>query len=111
MPIAAMRSSSFMRKPKKRWAGISTKAGSGLASIAMRSPLCWPTAFWCGWSCDTAAVTNIAVAPATCFPPRPDRQRQTLPAVHREVARWLRHQAVLWWVTTDRFIELCSRQF
>ena len=29
-------------------------------------------------------------------------------AVHREVARWLRHQAVLWWVTTDRFMELCA---
>jgi hypothetical protein len=28
--------------------------------------------------------------------------------VHREIARWLRHQAVLWWMTTDRFIELCS---
>jgi hypothetical protein len=31
--------------------------------------------------------------------------------VHREVARWLRHQAVLWWVTTNRFMELCSRRF
>ena len=31
-----------------------------------------------------------------------------VPAAHREVAQWLRHQAVLWWVTTDRFIELCS---
>jgi hypothetical protein len=27
--------------------------------------------------------------------------------VHREVALWLRHQAVQWWVTTDRFMELC----
>jgi hypothetical protein len=27
--------------------------------------------------------------------------------VHREVARWLRHQALLWWMTTDRFMELC----
>jgi SRSO17 transposase len=42
------------------------------------------------------------------FPPRPKPRRQTLPAVHREVARWLRHQVVLWWVTTDRFIQLCS---
>jgi hypothetical protein len=24
------------------------------------------------------------------FPPRPDRRRRTLPAVHREVAHWLR---------------------
>jgi hypothetical protein len=31
--------------------------------------------------------------------------------MHREVALWLRHQAVLWWVTTDRFIELCSQKF
>jgi SRSO17 transposase len=50
-------------------------------------------------------------APATLFPPRSDRRRRTLPAVHREVGQWLRHQAVLWWVTTDRFIELCSRRF
>jgi hypothetical protein len=42
------------------------------------------------------------------FSPRPTPRRKALPAVHREVARWLRHQAVLWWVTTDRFIELCS---
>ena len=51
------------------------------------------------------------VAPATLFPPRPTPRRSTLPAVHREVARWLRHQAVQWWVTTDRFMELCSRRF
>jgi hypothetical protein len=31
--------------------------------------------------------------------------------VHREVVQWLRHQAVRWWVTTDRFIGLCSRRF
>jgi hypothetical protein len=49
-------------------------------------------------------------APATRFPPRPDRHRRTLPAVHREVARWLRHQAVHWWVATDRFMELCSQR-
>jgi hypothetical protein len=30
--------------------------------------------------------------------------------VHREVARWLRHEAVLWWVTTTRFIELGSQR-
>jgi hypothetical protein len=35
-------------------------------------------------------------------------RRRTLPAVPREVAQWLRHEAVLWWVTTDQFIELCS---
>jgi hypothetical protein len=29
-------------------------------------------------------------------------------AVHREVARWLRQQAVLWWVTADWFMELCA---
>src|SRR2546429_544106 len=45
---------------------------------------------------------------ATLFPPRPDRWRRALPAVHREVARWLRHQAVLWWMSTERFMELCS---
>ena len=42
------------------------------------------------------------------FPPRPTYRWRTLPAVHREVARWLRHQAVRWWVTTDRLIALCS---
>jgi hypothetical protein len=26
----------------------------------------------------------------------PGRHRRTLPTVHREVARWLRHQALLW---------------
>jgi SRSO17 transposase len=46
--------------------------------------------------------------PRPLFPPRPKSRRKTLPAVHREVALLLRHQAVLWWVTTDRFMELCS---
>ena len=43
--------------------------------------------------------------PCGPFPPRRLHPRRSLPAVHREVARWLRHQAVLWWVTTDRFID------
>lgn len=54
------------------------------------------------------AVTRARVAHAPLFPPRPQYRRRTLPAVHREVAQWLRHQAVLWWVATDRFSELCS---
>jgi SRSO17 transposase len=45
------------------------------------------------------------------FSPRPDRRRCALPAIHRDVAQWRRHQAVPWWVTTERFIELCSRRF
>jgi hypothetical protein len=48
--------------------------------------------------------------PRDPFPPPQPRQRRSLPAVHREVARWLRHQAVLWWVTTDRFIERFSHR-
>jgi hypothetical protein len=36
IPIAGMRSSYSMAKLKERWAGINTKAGSGLASIAMQ---------------------------------------------------------------------------
>ena len=48
--------------------------------------------------------------PRDPFPPRPKPRRLTLPAMHREVARWLRHQAVLWWMTTDRFIEFCALQ-
>lgn len=48
------------------------------------------------------------VAHATLFPPLLDRWRRALPEVHREVANWLRHQAVLWWITTDRFMEMCS---
>src|SRR2546427_326124 len=39
---------------------------------------------------------------------RADRWRRALPAVHWEVARWLRHQAVLWWMSTERFMELYS---
>jgi hypothetical protein len=31
-------------------------------------------------------------------------------AVADRGARWLRHQAVLWWITTDRFIEICSQR-
>jgi SRSO17 transposase len=51
------------------------------------------------------------VRPRCLFSPRPNRWRTPLPAIHREVAGCLRHQAVQWWVTTDRFIELCSRRF
>jgi hypothetical protein len=38
------------------------------------------------------------------------RFRRALPAVHLEIVRWLRHQAVQWWVSTDRFIALCSQR-
>jgi hypothetical protein len=55
-----------------------------------------------------AARIRDGVAHAPRVPPRPDRWRRALPDVHREVAQWLRHQAVCWWVTTDRFMELCS---
>jgi hypothetical protein len=69
-----------------------------------------PIAFWSGWSGGNGAATRSRVAHATLFPPPQPRQRRSLPAVHREVARWLRHQAVLWWVTTDRFIEHFSHR-
>lgn len=49
--------------------------------------------------------------PRDPFSPSAGSPRHTLPAVHREVARWFRHQAAQWWVTTDRVIELCSRRF
>jgi SRSO17 transposase len=57
-----------------------------------------------------SAAPRGRVARATHFPPRREHRRRTLPAVHREVARWLRHEAVFWWVTTNRFIELCSQR-
>jgi hypothetical protein len=41
-------------------------------------------------------MVQLSIAPTTRFPPRLDRRRQTLPAIHRESARWLRHQAVQW---------------
>lgn len=100
-----------MKGPKGRWAGTTTKDGCGLASTDMRSRSGSPTAFWFGWSCASGADHAVEDAPAIRFPPRPDRQRHSLPAVHREVARWRRHQAVQWWVTTDRFIEFCSQRF
>jgi hypothetical protein len=34
--------------------------------------------------------------PRDPFSPRPDRRRWVLPSVHRKVARWLRHKAVVW---------------
>ena len=111
MPIGGMPSNSSMKRPKVRWAGIGIKGGCGRASTGIPSRSCWPTASWSGWSCANGTDRETEVAPATHFPPRPDRRRQTLPAIHREVARWLRHQAVQWWVTTDRFIEPCSRRF
>lgn len=46
--------------------------------------------------------------PRNPFSPTPGPRRKQLPGVHREVACWLRHQAVLWWVTTEQFIQLCS---
>src|SRR5687768_18553394 len=46
--------------------------------------------------------------PRDPFSPQPNWRRRTLPAVHREVARWLRHQAVVWGVTTEQFMQLCS---
>ena len=49
--------------------------------------------------------------PRDPFSPSARSTRCTLPAVHREVAGWLRHQALLWWMTTDRFMELCSLRF
>jgi hypothetical protein len=110
LPIDSMSSNSFMNR-KGRGAGLNVKGGCGRASTGMRSRSCWPTASWSGWSAANGADREAAVAPATRFPPRPDRWRQTLPAIHCEVARWLRPQAVQWWVTTNRCIELCSQRF
>jgi hypothetical protein len=67
--------------------------------------------WWPGFHRHAVSTITDGVAHATLFPPRPDRHRGTLPAVHREVALWLRHQALLWWMTTDRFMELCSLRF
>jgi hypothetical protein len=79
-----------------------------------RSGLSWqcgPTSsFWSRWRCASAVARPAKLAPAARFPPRPDPCRRSLPAVHREVARGRRHQAVQWWVTTDRFINLCSQR-
>jgi hypothetical protein len=111
MPIGGRPSHRAMQRPQGSWAGPRIKGGCGQASTGMGSRSCWPTASWSGWSCANGTVREAAVAPATRVPPRPDRRRQTLPAIPREVARWLRHQAVQWWVTTDRFIELCSPRF
>jgi hypothetical protein len=60
-----------------------------------------------GSSEKSEAIINGSVAPVPLFPPRPDRHRCSLPAIHQEMARWLRDQAVLSWVTPDRFIDLC----
>jgi DDE superfamily endonuclease len=111
MSIVARPSNSSTKRPQGRWAGIKTRAGCGLAFTGMRPRSCWPPVFWCGWSCGRGGRRVGGVAHAPPFPPRPARRRATLAAIPREVARWLRHQAVLWWVTTDRFIDLCSRRF
>jgi SRSO17 transposase len=81
------------------------------AEVTLRTtPGCWRTACGSGWSCASVEPRVAGGVPAIHFPPRPDRWRLPRPAVHREVARWLRHQALQWWVTTSRFIELCSRR-
>jgi hypothetical protein len=108
LPIAATRSSRATRQPRRNGGGPSIRVGCGRVATDMRSRCCWLCAFCSGWSCGSAIVIPIGGAHATLFPPRPDRWRRALPAVHREVARWLRHQAVLWWVSTDRFMDLCS---
>jgi hypothetical protein len=59
-----------------------------------------------GWSCDSGPGRKAGGVPAPIFP-APGWARRTLPAVYVEVAQWLRHQAVQWWVITDRSIELC----
>jgi hypothetical protein len=111
MPSAAMRSRRSMQGPRESSAGTSPKAGCGAAASGTRSRRRWPVAFWGGWSGASGVDREAEVGPVTPFLPRPDRRRRTPPAIHREVARWLRHQAVRWWVTTDRFMELCSRRF
>jgi hypothetical protein len=60
-------------------------------------------------SCSEKSEASSTARSPACpvFPPRPDRHRCSLPAIHREMARWLRDQAVLSWVTPDRFIDLC----
>lgn len=45
--------------------------------------------------------------PRDLFSPLPDRRRRALPERHQEMALGLRHQAGLWWSTTDQFMELC----
>jgi hypothetical protein len=111
MPLGAMPWSRFRKRPRARGAGTRITVVWGRGAIGTPSPSCWPTACWSGGRGGNAPVPRGRSAAAPRFPPRPGRRRSTLPAVHREGARWLRHQAVLWWVTTDRCIELCSQRF
>jgi hypothetical protein len=91
--------------------GWAQEQGGGRASTGRRSRSCGPPACGAGGSGAHGAARAGPVAPARRVPPRPARRRQTRPALPREIARWRRHPAVPWGVTTDRFIARCSRRF
>ena len=108
MPIVGMPWSSSMRRPKRHWAGISIKAGCGQASHRHAVTVMLALSFLLWLELRQRHNHPQRGRPRDPLSPLPDCWRRALPAVHREVARWRRHQAVLWWITTDRFMELCS---
>src|SRR5690606_28300848 len=92
MPIAGIRLSASTRTPRPCSDGISIRAGVGMAFTATRSWSCWPTAFWSG--SNGSSARSGATRGVALFPPRPDRRRQSLAAIHRHVLDWLRLLAI-----------------
>jgi hypothetical protein len=65
--------------------------------IAMPCWSCSSTRSWFGWNGANVSNSHPAADPARLFPPRPDRRRCSLPAIHRQVVEWLRERAILEW--------------
>jgi hypothetical protein len=84
-----------MKKPKVNSVGIIIKVACGMGFIAMPFWSCSLTLSWFGWSGTSVSKDNPAADPARLFPPRPDRRRSSLPAIHRQVVEWLRERAIL----------------
>jgi hypothetical protein len=90
----------------RRWDQYQGQLWPGFHRHAATVMLAYGLLVW--WELRQRTASRSRGRPRHPFSPRPDRRRATLPAVHRQVAQWLRHQAVQWWVTTDRFMERCS---
>jgi DDE superfamily endonuclease len=79
---------------KNCWVGINTRAACSPAFTATPPWSCSATASWCGGNGRNGCAKSAGAAPEATFPPRPDRRRTPLPAVHRQMADQLRELAI-----------------
>jgi hypothetical protein len=97
---AAGRLRQSTRRPRARVAWTMTRAGAGMAGIAISRWSCARRAFW------RASAGRPPLRRA--FPP--SGARPSFPAVHRQVLVWLFQDVVLWLIATNQIAQFRPRR-